>query len=124
MEMSGNATGAYEVVVQIVKTGVIGEAEYQLSLDGGVTYIGQDVVAESCKIGDAGLKLEFSTEQDTMEFIAGDTYSVSIPETFPVVASKASDANVIVMGHPMENHEIVVSVNAGIYCFISSHEFR
>ena len=110
MEVSGNATGAYEVVVQIVKTGVIGEAEYQLSLDGGVTYIGQDVVAESCKIGDAGLKLEFSTEQDTMEFIAGDIYSVSVPETFPVVASKASDANVIVMGHPMEDHEIVVSV--------------
>lgn len=110
MEVSGYATGAYEVVVKIVKSGVIGEAVFQISLDGGNTFIGQDVAADSCKIGDAGLTLYFKTEQDTMEFAEGDEYHVSVPETFPVIASKAGTANLIVTGHPMEEHDLVITI--------------
>lgn len=110
METSGYAAGAYMVVVKIVKTGVIGEAEYQISLDGGQTYIGQDIVADTCKIGDAGLTLYFKTEQDTIEFIEGDEYWVTVPETFPVTASKASSANLIVTGHPLGEHDLIITV--------------
>ena len=87
MEVSGNASGHYRVVVNIVKPGVIGEAEYCISLDGGVSFIGRDVVADKCRIADAGVTLYFSTEQDNMEFALGHTYSVGIPETFPMTAS-------------------------------------
>ena len=110
MECVGNATGDYDVVVKIVKSGVIGEAQFQISIDGGKSYIGQDVVADSSKIGDAGLTLYFRTEQDTMEFIEGDAYYLSVPETFPVTASKACGANVIVTGHPMEDHDFTVTI--------------
>ena len=110
MECVGNATGDYDVVVKIVKSGVIGEAQFQISIDGGNNYIGQDVVADSSKIGDAGLTLYFRTEQDTVEFIEGDAYYLSVPETFPVTASKACGANVIVTGHPMEDHDFTVTI--------------
>lgn len=110
MEVSGNATGHYRVVVNIVKPGVIGEAEYCISLDGGVSYIGRDVVANKCRIADAGLTLYFSTEQDNMEFALGDTYTVEIPETFPVTASRYGKANIVAAGEPMADHEIAVEI--------------
>lgn len=110
MEISGNATGDFEVVVKIVKSGVIGEAEYQISLDGGLSYIGQDVVADRCRIADAGLTLHFSTGQDNVEFALGDTYCASVPETFPVTASRAGEANVVATGHPLKDHEITVEI--------------
>jgi len=110
MKVSGHATGDYDVVVKIVKSGVLGEAVFQISLDGGKTFIGQDVVAESSKIGDAGITLYFETEQDTVEFIKGDEYHVHMPETFPVAASKTGNANLIVTGHPLEEHDFVVTV--------------
>lgn len=110
MEVSGYATGDYDVVVKIVKSGVMGEAVFQISLDGGNSYIGQDIVAESSVIGDARLTLYFKTERDTMEFVEGDEYHVKVPETFSVVASKASTANLIVTGHPLEEHDFVVTI--------------
>ena len=110
MKVSGHAAGDYDVVVRIVKSGVMGEAVFQISLDGGKTFIGQDVVAESSKIGDAGMTLYFETEQDTVEFIKGDEYHVHVPETFPVAASKTGTANLIVTGHPLEEHDFVVTV--------------
>ena len=110
MKVSGHAAGDYDVVVRIVKSGVLGEAVFQVSLDGGRSFIGQDVVAESSKIGDAGITLYFETEQDTVEFIKGDEYHVHMPETFPVAASKIGTANMIVTGHPLEEHDFVVTV--------------
>ena len=110
MEVCGHATGDYEIVVKIVKTGVLGEAVFQISLDGGNSFIGQDIVSESSRIGDAGITLYFKTEQDTVEFIQGDEYHVSVPETFPVVASKAGTANLVVTGHPLEEHDFTVTV--------------
>lgn len=110
MKVSGHATGDYDVVVKIVKSGVLGEAVFQISLDGGRSFIGQDIVTESSKIGDAGITLYFETEQDTVEFIEGDEYHVKMPETFPVAASKAGTANLIVTGHPLEEHDFAVTV--------------
>lgn len=110
MEVSGNATGDYGLVVEIIRPGVVGEAVFSLSLDGGKTFIGQDVVAEHCRIGGAGIVLHFSVERDNDEFAAGEVYSASLPETFPVAASRVGDANVVVAGHPMEDHEFVVTV--------------
>lgn len=110
MEVSGNATGDYGLVVEIIRPGVVGEAVFSLSLDGGKTFIGQDVVAEHCRIGGTGIVLHFSVEQDNMEFAAGEVYSASLPETFPVAASRVRDANVVVAGHPMGDHELVVTV--------------
>jgi len=110
MEVSGYATGNYDVVVKIVKSGVVGEAIFQISLDGGMTYIGQDIVADSSKIGDAGITLYFKTEADTVEFIEGDEYFVSVPESFQAIPSKVNTANLLVVGHPLEEHDFVVNI--------------
>ena len=110
MEVSGHATGNYDVVVKIVKGGVLGEAVFQISLDGGNTFIGQDVVSDISKIGDAGITLYFKTKQDTVEFVQGDEYHVKVPETFSAIASKTTTANLIVSGHPLEEHEFMVTI--------------
>lgn len=110
MEVIGYATGSYDVVVRIVKSGVIGEALFQISLDGGESYIGQDVVTDSCEIGQAGFTLYFHTEQDTTEFVEGDEYLVHVPESFPVIASSEGEANLIVCGHPLEEHNLTITI--------------
>lgn len=110
MAVTGNATGAYEVVVKIVKGGVLGEAQFQISLDGGQSFIGQDTVSESSMIGGAGITLQFATEQDTDEFVQGDIFHARIPETFPVSASEVGETNLIVTGHPLEAHEFTVTI--------------
>lgn len=110
VEASGFATGDYEVVVRIAKTGVVGEAEYEISLDGGENYIGRDVVAENCRIVDAGLTLYFKNSRDSDEFIQGDVYSFHAPEAFSVTASKNCEANLVVSGHPMKDHEYLVRI--------------
>ena len=110
MECMGYATGDYDVVVKIIKSGVIGEAQFQISLDGGESYIGQDVVGDSSKVVYAGLTLLFQTDRDTTEFVEGDEYRVSVPETFPVTASKTCAANVIIKGHPLEDHDLTVTI--------------
>ncbi len=110
MEITGNAKGNYEVVARIVKSGVLGEAVFQLSLDGGKSYIGQTVVMESCMVGDAGMTLFFQTEQDTDEFLAGDEFRAAVPENFSVTASKVSSANLVVTGHPLEEHDLTVTI--------------
>lgn len=110
MEASGYATGDYDVVVKIVKSGVLGEAMFQISLDGGNSFIGQDIVAEASKIGGFGLSLYFNTEQDTVEFVEGDEYHVKVPETFSVITSNVSTANLIVIGHPLEEHDFIVTI--------------
>lgn len=110
MECAGNATGNYDVVVKIIKSGVIGEAQFKISIDGGKNYIGQDIVGESSKVGDAGLTLYFHTEQDSMEFIEGDEYCVTVPETYPVTASRVGETNLIVKGQSGENYDFNVTI--------------
>lgn len=110
MECSGVSTGDYDLLVKIVKTGVVGEAQYQISLDGGQSFIGQDIVAESCKIGDAGVTLFFHTPVDTEEFLEGEEFHAKLPETHSMIASKAGMANVVVTGHPLKDHDLTVEV--------------
>lgn len=110
MEASGFATGSYDVVVRIIKTGVVQEAEYEISLDGGKNYIGKDVVAETCHIAEAGLTLYFKTDEDSEEFIEGDEYRFHVPETFSVTANRNGEANLIVSGHPLKDHEYQVHI--------------
>lgn len=112
MKISGNAKGDYEVLVEIIHPGVVYEAKYRISLDtgNGYTCLGEDTVAPKCVIFDAGLTLWFETENDTDEFMVGECFTTTVMESFGGVASKYSKANVIMLGHPSEDHELEMTI--------------
>ena len=110
MQISGNAKGDYDVRIEIIKTGVIGEARFSLSLDGGRTIVGDDVTAERFTLKDYGLVLAFHTDKDSDELQKGDVFTAKIPETFFITTSRYGETNVLLAGSPEEDHDLVVTI--------------
>ena len=108
--ISGNAKGNYDVVVEVIQPGVIGEARFSLSLDGGETIIGDDVTAEKFPLKEYGMTLFFSTASDTDELKEGDVFRASVPETFAVDTARYGEANVVAAGHPAGEHLVEVTI--------------
>lgn len=111
LDLSGFGKADCNLVIKIVKSGVIGEARFAVSIDGGETYFAEDIVADTCKIGNLGIELSFTSEEDTAQFVMGDTFSASIHECYQVITSGSmSKVNLMVTGHPMENHDLIVTI--------------
>lgn len=106
----GNATGTYKLFIEITKGGVVGEAEFKLSLDGGNSFIGTDITSDEYDLSGYGLKISFTTKQDTDELKKGDTFEAFTPETFAVVASDSSNTNLVIAGHPKEKYQVLVNI--------------
>lgn len=110
-QVSGNATGDYDLYFEVVKAGVIGEAEFKISLDGGATFVGTDISANDYSFASHGLSIKFTTEKDTDELAVGDTFTAKVPETFKVSSSYFSqEPNLIVAGHPMDDYQVIISI--------------
>lgn len=106
----GFATGDYDVVLKVTKSGVIGEAKAAISLDGGETYVGTTVIKDLVPTS-VGLTLEFATDNDNDEFVEGDTFECSVIEAFNVTTIVSrNDVMVMCVGHPMERHELTITV--------------
>ena len=85
----GNATGTYKLFIEITKGGVVGEAEFKLSLDGGNSFIGTDITSDEYDLSGYGLKISF---------------------TFAVVASDSSNTNLVIAGHSKEKYQVLVNI--------------
>lgn len=111
MTTSGFARGNYNVVVKIIKSGVIGEAEMAISIDGGTSYIATAVLNEAYLASNLGLTFKFATENDTDEFVVGDTFEASVIECFPATTSQSlKDVMLMCVGHPMNSYELTVRI--------------
>ena len=106
----GNATGEYKLFIEIIKGGVVGEAEFKLSLDGGHSFIGTDITSDEYDLLGYGLKISFTTQQDTDELKKGDTFEAFTPETFAVVSTASNDTNLVIAGHPKDKCQVLVTV--------------
>lgn len=107
----GNATGDYDLCFKVSKSGVIGEAELDVSLDGGKSFIGKVLSAEDYELSDYGVHLVLSTENDTDELAEGDTFRASVVENFAVNASGSDRlANVVITGHPTKKHQVLITL--------------
>lgn len=110
-QVYGNATGTYDLYFEVIKAGVIGEAEFKVSLDGGQTFIGTDISANDYSFASRGLYITFTTEYDTDELEVGDTFTASVPETFAVSTSHYTrEPNVIVSGHPAGDYQVSLTI--------------
>lgn len=63
-----------------------------------------------CRIGDTGLTLSFYTKRDNDEFRQGETFALEVPETFQTTPSRLSEANLLVTGHPLEDHLLTLTI--------------
>ena len=106
----GNAKEDYQAVVRIVKPGVIGEAQAAISVDGGQSWLATFTVDDTVRISGLGLKLEFSTEEDTDEFAEGDTFRFITAESFAMISDHPEAAVVAVTGHPLEKSRPTVTI--------------
>ena len=110
-QVYGNATGTYDLYFEVVKPGVVGEAEFKISLDGGKTFVGTDLSANDYSFASHGLNIKFITEHDTDELAMGDTFTASVQETFLVNASSgANDGYVIISGHPKKDYYVMLTM--------------
>ncbi len=98
--------GAYAVAVKFTLGGNRGTSTFQFSLDGGLTYNGQDIVtAATYVLADTGLTLAFSNASATLN----DT------SFFWAAAAKAAGSGAVsVAGSPLDSYQVqVVIVTTG-----------
>ena len=110
IEIYGNATNDYKVYVEIIEKGVVGEAKFKLSLDGGKTFIGDDTTSEEFDLGSYGITIGFKTEVDTDELQVGDTFTADVPATNYVSQLNPLESNVVVAGASKEDYQLMIDI--------------
>lgn len=111
LTVSGYATGEYDVIIRVTAPGVISEAKYEISVDGGETWLPEGTIEPSFQRGGTGLTYEFSTTPDRDEFAVGDTFSFHCVELFEVSTSlPLSSGMLMCLGHPLLGHELTVTI--------------
>ena len=110
IEIYGNAIADYDVYVEIIEKGVVGEAKFKLSLDGGDSFIGDDTTSEEFDLGSYGITLGFKTEVDTDELQVGDTFTAIIPATNYVSQLNPLESNVVVAGASKEDYQLMIDI--------------
>lgn len=77
---SGKPNNDYDILVVILESGNTNEGTFNISIDGGVSYMGEMTIplGRTYIVGDTGITIQFSDaeglEEGTASFQAGDTY--------------------------------------------------
>lgn len=107
--VTGNAISDADVVMRVVKAGVIGEAVIELSKDDGKTYDASAVINDTLLIGTLGVTVSFLMEDDAQQFAVGDTFSFKVRENFRVIYNHSlSSGYVTIFGHPIDDHKLLI----------------
>lgn len=107
----GNSIMDADIVLEITKSGVVGQAEFKVSYDGGLTYHAKYYTGEAVEDLNIGLTYNFYTLNDNDELTQGDQFTFHAIESFEVKNSSGSEtARITCVGHPTENHDLVVSI--------------
>lgn len=100
-QVTGNPVVNEDILLTVVKSGIIGEAKASVSLDGGKTSIGDITLRSSTSVSVLGVTFMFKTDVDTNEFEVGDTISTKVIETYKLSANNVQ-ANIIATGYSKE----------------------
>ena len=110
IEIYGNAIADYDIYAEIIEKGVVGEAKFKLSLDGGSTFIGDDTTSDEFDLGSYGITIGFKTDVDTDELQVGDTFTAYIPATNYVSQLNPLESNVVVAGASTEDYQLMIDI--------------
>lgn len=103
----GNAIGEYDIVIKIVKGGVIGEAKFEISADGGKTFTSSGVSGLEVPTP-YGIYLDFWVENDNDEFVENDTFTTKVYETF--TERHTHTVPIVLSGHPENDHDYIIQI--------------
>lgn len=107
----GNSITDADIVLEISKGGVVGQAEFKVSYDGGSTFYSRYYTDEAVIDANIGLTYSFYTLNDNDELTEGDQFVFKALESFAVSNSSASEkSRIVCVGHPMEKHELVLTI--------------
>lgn len=107
----GNSIMDADIVLEITKGGVVGQAEFKVSYDGGLTFHTKYYTGEAVIDSNIGLTYNFYTLNDNDELTEGDQFSFHAIESFEVTNSSGSEkARIACVGHPTENHDLLISI--------------
>lgn len=107
----GSAIASTDIVLLISKTGVVGQAEFKVSYDGGQTFIARYATGDEVFDPNINLTYNFYTLNDTDELTEGDRFTFRSIESFEVKNSEsAANTRIVCAGHPTTNHELDISV--------------
>lgn len=107
----GNAIASTDIVLLICKEGVVGQAEFKVSYDGGQTFIARYATGDEVFDANINLTYNFYTLNDTDEFTEGDRFEFRSIESFEVKNSESSEkTRISCVGHPTSNHELEITV--------------
>jgi hypothetical protein len=107
----GSATVSADVVILISKGGVVGQAEFTVSYDGGKTFTGRHYTNSKVSDPNINLTYEFYSLKDTDEFVKGDSFRFKTIESFKVEnVSKKENSRITCVGHPGRNHELEITI--------------
>lgn len=107
----GNSIMDADVVLEITKGGVIGQAEFKVSYNGGSTFIAKYYTSEAIFDSNIGLTYNFYTLNDNDELTEGDQFVFKAIESFAVNNSAGSEkSRIVCVGHPIEKHELVLTI--------------
>ena len=110
LEIFGNAANDYDVYAEIIESGVVGEAKFKLSLDGGKTFIGEDITSDEFDLGSYGIKMKFKTAADTDELSVGDVFTAHIPATYYISQLNPTENNLIISGIAKQDSQLKVDI--------------
>lgn len=112
MSVTGFSKEAYNGYVQIVKSGILGEATFKISVDGGKTFLSQTYVASSgVEISSLGLTIGFTMPKDTDELVIGDVYTFQTITTYAVKTNvKPSYGMVLAIGNASKSASYRVEI--------------
>ena len=112
LDVIGYAKRDYDFVIKVVKGGIINEAQYKISTDGGATYNEHLFTATNGEdVGDTGLTFAFSALTDTDELLKDDEYRCKAIQTHAVESSAdPEDALLLATGSPSHSTYYKVKV--------------
>lgn len=112
MRVYGFSAKECDGLVKITKSGILGEAIFQISIDGGKTFLpGSYVATKSTVIDELDLTINFEVPKDTDELYEGDVYTFKTIVTYSVKSNVSpAYAIMLVVGNPTVSQKFKVEV--------------
>lgn len=108
--ISGYADEDYhDLALVITKSGVVGEAEFGLSVDGGKSIYKTYTTADTVENAATGLTFTFTTKKDTDELQKGDIFKADVI-SFNKVRNSNVEANILLAGAASKKTDCKVTI--------------
>lgn len=105
---TGNCIQDFDIIIKIISDGVLGEAQYSVSIDGGNTFNNPSYTGSKVTLGATKMILYFALDEGK-EFKKDETFKTHFYKSTKVTQSENIQANIVVAGTPTKNQDLTIS---------------